>query len=28
MEERQVGDPELPAIRATYVRRLLGAETT
>src|SRR5512143_1145614 len=28
MEGRQVGDPELPVIRATYVRSLLGAETT
>ena len=26
-EERPVGDPELPAIRASYVRRLLSAES-
>ena len=28
MEGRQVGDPEEPVIRASYVRRLLRAETT
>ncbi|MGH7614962.1 MAG: ATP--guanido phosphotransferase [Gemmatimonadales bacterium] len=28
MEGRQIGDPELPATRASYVRRLLGDETT